>query len=109
MLRAQDSSPNDPLAQRDRRLVTGIAVSALLHLGGTRILGVLKVTMDGKDGVRMMQVVRPKKTVPIHYNDYDVFKSPLEDFAREVKAAGLEKDVIYLAHGETHTFSRVQR
>jgi L-ascorbate metabolism protein UlaG (beta-lactamase superfamily) len=82
---------------------------ALLHLGGTRILGVLKVTMDGKDGVRMMQVVRPKKTVPIHYNDYDVFKSPLEDFAREVKAAGLEKDVIYLAHGETYTFSRVQR
>ncbi|CAN7457424.1 MBL fold metallo-hydrolase [Massilia sp. LjRoot122] len=81
---------------------------ALLHLGGTRILGVVKVTMDGKDGVRMMQVVRPKKTVPIHYNDYDVFKSPLEDFAREVKAAGLEKDVVYLAHGETYSFSRVQ-
>ncbi|RZA32143.1 MAG: MBL fold metallo-hydrolase [Lysobacteraceae bacterium] len=82
---------------------------ALLHLGGTRILGVVKVTMDGKDGVRMMQVVRPKKTVPIHYNDYDVFKSPLEDFAREVKAAGLEKDVVYLAHGETYAFSRIQR
>ncbi len=45
-----------------------------------------KVTMDGKDGVRIMQVVRPRKTMPIHYNDYDVFKSPLEDFAREVKA-----------------------
>jgi len=82
---------------------------ALLHLGGTRILGVLKVTMDGKDGVRMMQVVRPKKTVPIHYNDYDVFKSPLADFAREVKAAGLEQDVVYLAHGETYTFGRTQR
>ncbi len=82
---------------------------ALLHLGGARILGVVKVTMDGKDGVHMMQVVRPKKTVPIHYNDYDVFKSPLEEFAREVKAAGLDKDVVYLAHGETHTFERVQR
>jgi L-ascorbate metabolism protein UlaG (beta-lactamase superfamily) len=82
---------------------------ALLHLGGTRILGVVKVTMDGQDGVRMMQVVRPRKTVPIHYNDYDVFKSPLEEFAREVKAAGLERDVVYLAHGETYTFSRVQR
>ncbi|MBQ5949214.1 MBL fold metallo-hydrolase [Massilia sp. ST3] len=78
---------------------------ALLHLGGTRILGVVKVTMDGKDGVRMMQLVQPKKTVPIHYNDYDVFKSPLEDFAREVKAAGLEKDVIYLSHGETYQFA----
>lgn len=82
---------------------------ALLHLGGTRILGVLKVTMDGRDGVRMMQVVRPKKTIPIHYNDYDVFKSPLEDFAREVKAAGLDQDVVYLAHGETYTFVRVKR
>ena len=82
---------------------------ALLHLGGTRILGVLKVTMDGKDGVHMMQVIRPRKTVPIHYSDYDVFKSPLEDFAREVKAAGLERDVVYLAHGETYAFRRVQR
>jgi L-ascorbate metabolism protein UlaG (beta-lactamase superfamily) len=82
---------------------------ALLHLGGTRILGVVKVTMDGKDGVRMMQIVRPKKTVPIHYNDYDVFKSPLEDFAREVRAAGLEKDVVYLGHGETYSFSPPQR
>jgi len=82
---------------------------ALLHLGGTRILGVVKVTMDGKDGVRMMQVVRPRKTVPIHYDDYDVFKSPLADFAREVKAAELEKDVVYLAHGETYSFSPAQR
>ena len=82
---------------------------ALLHLGGTRILGVVKVTMDGKDGVRMMQVVRPRKTIPIHYNDYDVFKSPLEDFAREVKAAGLEPDVVYLAHGETYTFKPTGR
>lgn len=82
---------------------------ALLHLGGTRILGVLKVTMDGKDGVRMMQVVRPRKTIPIHYNDYDVFKSPLEDFAREVKAAGLEQEVVYLAHGETYRFVPTRR
>jgi L-ascorbate metabolism protein UlaG (beta-lactamase superfamily) len=77
---------------------------ALLHLGGTRILGVIKVTMDGKDGVRMLQVVRPRKAIPIHYNDYDVFKSPLSDFAREVKAAGLEKDVIYLEHGQSYSF-----
>jgi L-ascorbate metabolism protein UlaG (beta-lactamase superfamily) len=81
---------------------------ALLHLGGTRILGVVKVTMDGKDGVRMMQIVQPKKAIPIHYNDYDVFKSPLEAFAREVQAAGLEQNVVYLAHGETYTFVPVQ-
>jgi L-ascorbate metabolism protein UlaG (beta-lactamase superfamily) len=78
---------------------------ALLHLGGTRILGVFKVTMDGKDGVTLMQIVQPKKAIPIHYDDYDVFKSPLSDFAREVKAAGLDQQVVYLAHGDTYTFA----
>jgi L-ascorbate metabolism protein UlaG (beta-lactamase superfamily) len=78
---------------------------ALLHLGGTRILGVFKVTMDGKDGVRLMQIVQPKHVIPIHYDDYDVFKSPLADFAREVKAAGLEQEVTYLAHGQTYNFA----
>jgi L-ascorbate metabolism protein UlaG (beta-lactamase superfamily) len=82
---------------------------ALLHLGGTRILGVFKVTMDGKDGVELMQIIRPQRAIPIHYNDYDVFKSPLADFAREVKAAGLEQQVTYLAHGETYTFSPRKR
>jgi L-ascorbate metabolism protein UlaG (beta-lactamase superfamily) len=82
---------------------------ALLHLGGTRILGVFKVTMDGKDGVQLMQIIQPKKAIPIHYDDYDVFKSPLSDFARQVKAAGLEQQVVYLAHGETYTFTPSQR
>jgi L-ascorbate metabolism protein UlaG (beta-lactamase superfamily) len=77
---------------------------ALLHLGGTRILGALKVTMDGKDGVRMMQIIAPHHAVPIHYNDYDVFKSPLSDFEKEVKAAGLQDKVTYLKHGETYQF-----
>jgi L-ascorbate metabolism protein UlaG (beta-lactamase superfamily) len=78
---------------------------ALLHLGGTRILGVFKVTMDGKDGVQMLQIIHPDKAIPIHYDDYDVFKSPLADFAREVKAAGLEQKVIFLKHGDTYDFS----
>jgi len=78
---------------------------ALLHLGGTRILGVFKVTMDGKDGVQLMQIIHPQHAIPIHYDDYDVFKSPLSDFAREVKAAGLEQQVTYLARGETYSFT----
>jgi L-ascorbate metabolism protein UlaG (beta-lactamase superfamily) len=82
---------------------------ALLHLGGTRILGVFKVTMDGKDGVQLLQIIRPAHAIPIHYNDYDVFKSPLADFAREVKAAGLEQQVSYLAHGETYSFTPRKR
>lgn len=82
---------------------------ALLHLGGTRILGVFKVTMDGKDGVKLMQIVQPKKAIPIHFDDYDVFKSPLSDFAREVKDAGLEQQVVFLAHGDTYTFTPSER
>ncbi|MDB5842441.1 MAG: fold metallo-hydrolase [Herminiimonas sp.] len=77
---------------------------ALLHLGGTRILGVMKVTMDGKDGVRMMQIIAPQRAIPIHYNDYGVFKSPLADFEKEVNAAGLQGKVTYLKHGESYAF-----
>jgi L-ascorbate metabolism protein UlaG (beta-lactamase superfamily) len=81
---------------------------ALLHLGGTRILGVLKVTMDGEDGARMLQLVAPRKAIPIHYNDYDVFKSPLSDFTHAVRKAGLEGKVAYLKHGDTYAFPEQQ-
>lgn len=77
---------------------------ALLHLGGTRLLGMMKVTMDGKDGVRMMQLIAPARAIPIHYDDYDVFKSPLAEFQNEVRAAGLEQKVIYLRHGDRYGF-----
>ena len=76
---------------------------ALLHLGGTQVMGIL-VTMDAEQGVRMLRLVDPKTAIPIHYNDYDVFKSPLSDFQREVEAAGLADRVRYLAHGDTYAF-----
>ena len=76
---------------------------ALLHLGGTRVLGIL-VSMDAKQGVEAMQIVDPALAIPIHYNDYDVFTSPLSDFQEEIRAAGLDNRVHYLSHGETYTF-----
>ena len=76
---------------------------ALLHLGGTRVLGIL-VTMDAKQGVEMVRLVRPHVAIPIHYNDYDVFKSSLSDFQREVAEAGLHDRIRYLGHGDTYTF-----
>lgn len=78
---------------------------ALLHLGGTRLLGLVTVTMDAKEGVRMMKIIVPRKAIPIHYNDYDVFKSPLGNFEREIKKAGLQDKIIYLAHGGKYEFS----
>lgn len=73
---------------------------ALLHLGGTRVFGVL-LTMDGRQGVEAIRLVRPQTVMPIHYDDYDVFKSPLSEFQREVQLAGLSTQVRYLARGET--------
>jgi L-ascorbate metabolism protein UlaG (beta-lactamase superfamily) len=77
---------------------------ALLHLGSTRVLGIL-VTMDAEQGVEMLQIVKPKRAIPIHYNDYDVFKSPLSEFRQAVEAAGLTNRVHYLSHGETYPFT----
>jgi L-ascorbate metabolism protein UlaG (beta-lactamase superfamily) len=74
-----------------------------MHLGGTRVLGVL-VTMDDQQGIEMVRIIKPVTTIPIHYNDYDVFKSPLEEFQRAVEKAGLSEHVIYLAHGEQYEF-----
>ena len=75
----------------------------LLHLGGTRVLGIM-VTMDGKQGLEALQIIDPAVAIPIHYNDYDVFKSPLSEFQREVAEAGLEHRVHYLSHGQEYTF-----
>jgi L-ascorbate metabolism protein UlaG (beta-lactamase superfamily) len=74
---------------------------AFLHLGGTRVLGIL-VTMDAAQGVRMLQILRPRTAIPIHYDDYDLFKSPLDDFRAAVRAAGLESTVRYLARGDVY-------
>ena len=75
----------------------------LFHLGGTRVMGIL-VTMDGKQGVKAVQLIRPRVAIPIHYNDYTVFKSPLDDFLAELRRAGgrLTSEVRALAHGETY-------
>jgi L-ascorbate metabolism protein UlaG (beta-lactamase superfamily) len=76
---------------------------ALLHLGGTRLFGVM-LTMDGRAGVEAIRWIQPRQVIPIHFDDYPVFKSPLSDFQREVEAAGLSDRVIYLQRGQRHTF-----
>jgi L-ascorbate metabolism protein UlaG (beta-lactamase superfamily) len=76
---------------------------ALFHLGGTQIMGML-LTMDAEQGVEAMRIIVPREVIPIHYNDYEVFKSPLEDFEEAVTAAGLGDRVRYLSHGDTYNF-----
>jgi L-ascorbate metabolism protein UlaG (beta-lactamase superfamily) len=57
---------------------------ALFHFGGPTVLGIV-VTMDAKEGLEIFRIINPKKVIPIHYNDYDVFKSSLEEFQQKLE------------------------
>jgi L-ascorbate metabolism protein UlaG (beta-lactamase superfamily) len=80
----------------------------LLHLGGTtipsRITPLIMVTMDAVQGVKLVQLVQPDLTAPIHYDDYDLFLSPLSDFKTKMSEAGLDNKVVYLDRGDEFTF-----
>jgi L-ascorbate metabolism protein UlaG (beta-lactamase superfamily) len=53
------------------------------HLGGTKALGVT-VTMDARQGADLVALLSPRVTVPVHFDDYSRFSSPLGDFVAEV-------------------------
>jgi L-ascorbate metabolism protein UlaG (beta-lactamase superfamily) len=77
---------------------------AVIHLGGTRVLGVL-LTMDAEQGVELLRLLEPAAAVPVHYDDYTVFRSPLEDFRVAAERAGLAVDIHYLDRGESFSFA----
>ncbi|MEV1177726.1 MBL fold metallo-hydrolase [Nonomuraea sp. NPDC049784] len=74
---------------------------ALVHLGGTRLLGLLLVTMDGEQGASWVDLINPHAVVPVHYDDYAAFSSPLDDFRHHIEQNGLADRVVYLNRGET--------
>ena len=101
---------------------------ALLHLGGTMFFGVLMVTMDPKQGVEVIRLVKPKTAIPIHYDDYSAFEFALgdtvhapandppewwnrtqitsfEEFTTMAKDASPTSEVHILRRGETYTLS----
>jgi L-ascorbate metabolism protein UlaG (beta-lactamase superfamily) len=73
----------------------------LAHLGGTKVLGLL-LTMDGRQGADLVDLIRPPMTLPIHYDDYTVFKSGLSDFQAAVRQRGLDDRIQPIFRGETH-------
>jgi len=77
---------------------------AVVHLGGTTIPGGVVVTMDGRQGADLLEVVRPRQAVPVHYDDYSVMRSPLSDFTDEMERRGLGEMVHRVGRGETATF-----
>lgn len=83
-------------AIRARHPETDVAV---VHLGGTRVLGAL-VTLDGRGGVDLLHRMSPRAAVPVHYDDYGVFRSPLKDFVDEWGRRGSDRTQIrYVERG----------
>jgi L-ascorbate metabolism protein UlaG (beta-lactamase superfamily) len=75
----------------------------LIHTGGTTFL-VTVVTMTGEQGVRAVEITKPRTAIPIHYNDFSVFLSGLDDFKQAAQASTSQTEFVYLTHGETYTF-----
>jgi L-ascorbate metabolism protein UlaG (beta-lactamase superfamily) len=73
--------------------------AAVVHLGGTRVL-MRTVTMDGPMGVDFVERCRPSVVVPVHHEDYGVFRSPLSDFVDRARAEGLDASLRCPARGE---------
>ncbi|KAI0395182.1 Metallo-hydrolase/oxidoreductase [Xylariaceae sp. FL0594] len=98
------------LAHEQRAGETNRIDLMIVHLGGTTIPGpkmpLLMVTMDAKQGVELMKLMNPDLTIPIHFDDYDVFLSPLKDFKTEVENMGADwkNRVVYLDRGEQFRF-----
>ena len=74
--------------------------AVVAHLGGTRVLGVL-VTMDAKQGCDLVELLGAPLTIPIHYDDYGVFKSPLSSFVDLARRRDLPGEIRTVSRGET--------
>jgi L-ascorbate metabolism protein UlaG (beta-lactamase superfamily) len=81
----------------------------VLHLGGTRLpfgrhlpFG-LTVTMDAQQGAGMVELLDLPRMIPVHFDDYGVFASPLSDFVDEMTRRGLGERVIELDRGASVT------
>jgi L-ascorbate metabolism protein UlaG (beta-lactamase superfamily) len=84
------------IAQRHPDIDVGV-----VHLGGTRLLGLVTVTMDDRQGCDWLETVACTRAIPVHYDDYSVQKSPLSAFQLEVDRRGLTDRVQYVRPGQS--------
>lgn len=75
----------------------------LFHAGGTTLF-LTVVTMTGAQAVRCAEIVRPRSAIPIHYNDFSVFLSGLDDFKQSAAASSAPIEYHYLTHGDRYPF-----
>jgi L-ascorbate metabolism protein UlaG (beta-lactamase superfamily) len=71
----------------------------VVHLGGTSLLGLATVTMDGRQGADWTELMNCRQVVPVHYDDYTVFASPLSDYEAEARRRGFTDDIRVVGRG----------
>jgi L-ascorbate metabolism protein UlaG (beta-lactamase superfamily) len=83
--------------------------AGVLHLGGTRLpagrrlpFG-LTVTMDGRQGAELVALLALPKVIPVHFDDYGVFASPLDEFIGEARVRGMGDRIIEVDRGASVT------
>ena len=74
--------------------------AAVVHLGGTRVLA-HTVTMDGPMFAEFLQRVRPGRVVPVHYDDYGVMVSGLDDAVAAARSVGFAQRLEVVPRGGT--------
>lgn len=83
--------------------------AGIVHLGGTRLpagnrlpFG-LTVTMNGRQGSELVDKLKLPRVIPVHFDDYPVFASPLADFLAEMTGRGMADRVIDVGRGDSVT------
>ena len=98
--------------------VVGIGGHSIYHAGDTSVFGDMKLigelyepelallpigdkfTMGIKEAVKAVELLQPKKVVPMHYSTFDVIKQDPEEFKRAVEAKS-DTQVIIMKPGES--------
>ncbi|HET7327727.1 MAG TPA: MBL fold metallo-hydrolase [Nocardioidaceae bacterium] len=81
--------------------------AAMVHLGGTKLLKLVLVTMDGEQGAELVKMVRPRVAIPIHTDDYTVFTSPVSEFEEQLARSRATATVQHVERGERLDLGRL--
>ncbi|SFY48315.1 hypothetical protein STEPF1_01539 [Streptomyces sp. F-1] len=56
--------------------------------------------MDGAQGAELARRLDYRHVLPVHYDDYTVFRSPLDAFLTEARALGLQERLVHCRRGQ---------
>lgn len=85
----------DAIAERHPSIDAGI-----LHCGGTRVL-LRTVTMDDVQAVDAIRRLPLDRVLPVHHDDYRVFRSPVSALIARARRNGLAERITVPTRGET--------